>query len=25
VLYAATHGGIDVELGESLFLPAVRR
>lgn len=25
VLYAATYGGIDVELGESLFLPAVRR
>ena len=25
VLYAATHGGIDVELSETLFLPAVRR
>ena len=25
VLYAATHGGIDVELSEMLFLPAVRR
>ena len=25
VLYAATYGGIDVELGETLFLPAVRR
>lgn len=25
VLYAATYGGIDVVLGETLFLPAVRR